>query len=113
MFRVLGLGLLVPTIAPGMPGGFAIATALGDSITAVLALAAFVTLRMGHRAGRTLAWLVTLVGLCDLVFAFVHANQTGAMAHLHAQYFVPVFAGPIMLLAHIQCLRTLLRTHRE
>jgi hypothetical protein len=113
MFRVLGLGLLQPTISPGMPHEFAIATALGDSITAVLAMAAFVTLRLGHRAGRKLAWLATVVGLCDLVFAFAHANHTGAMPHLHAQYFVPVFAGPIMLLAHLRCLRTLLRSHRQ
>ena len=112
MFRVLGLGLLVPTLSPGMPREFAISTAIGDSLTAVLALAAFIALRKGHAAGRSLAWVVTVVGLADLLFAFPHAIQTGAMPHLHAQYFVPAFCGPIMLLAHVMCLTTLLRTRR-
>ena len=31
LFRVLGVGLLVPNLAPGMPRSFALPTALGDS----------------------------------------------------------------------------------
>ena len=44
MFRVLGVGLLVPALSPGMPAEFAVPTAVADSLTALLAAAAFVAL---------------------------------------------------------------------
>jgi hypothetical protein len=110
MFRVLGLGLLVQNLSPGMPRGFALATAAGDSLTASLALLAFLGLRRGWRAARGLAWACTLVGVGDLLLAFPHAVHSGAIAHLGAQWYVPVFAGPLMVVAHVACLVTLLRT---
>jgi hypothetical protein len=112
MFRVLGLGLLVPNLSPGMPGEFAAATATGDSITAALAAIAFAGLRRGARGARHAAWACTLVGIADLLVAFPHAAQTGAIAHLAAQWYVPVLAGPIMVVSHVACLVTLVQTRR-
>ena len=43
----------------------------------------------------------------------VHAAATGAIDHLAAQWYVPVFAGPIMVVAHIACIVTLLQTKRD
>lgn len=110
MFRVLGLGLLVPNLSPGISPEFARATAIGDSITATLALLAFINLRRGSPIGRALAWACTIVGIGDLLIAFPHAAMTGASAHLAAQWYVPVFAGPIMVVSHVAGLVTLLRT---
>ena len=110
MFRVLGLGLLVPNLSPGISAEFARATAIGDSITAVLALLAFINLRRGAPVGRALAWASTVVGIGDLLIAFPHAAMTGASAHLAAQWYVPVFAGPVMMVSHVAGLMTLLRT---
>lgn len=110
MFRVLGLGLLVPNLAPGVSREFAAATALGDSLTATLALLAFAGLQRGWPRARSLAWSCTLVGLADLLIAFPHAAHTGAIAHLAAQWYVPVFAGPVMVVSHVACLATLLGT---
>src|SRR5687767_2158075 len=45
MFRILGLGLLVPNLSPGMPSDFAFPTAACDSATALLAALAFIGLR--------------------------------------------------------------------
>lgn len=108
MFRVLGLGLLVPNLAPGLSPTFARATALGDSLTAILALGAFLGLMEGWRSGRTLAWACTIVGMADLLVALPHAAHVGAAAHLTAQWYVPVLAVPLMLVAHGACLATLL-----
>ena len=36
MFRILGWGLLVPNLSPGMPTEFAVSTAAGDRIVAAL-----------------------------------------------------------------------------
>jgi hypothetical protein len=112
MFRVLGVGLLVPNLSPGMPRDFALATALGDSLTAGLALAAFVALRRGSRRGRSLAWALTAVGTLDLLAAFAHALHAGALPHLAAQWYVPVFAGPVMIVSHAACLAELLGGRR-
>jgi hypothetical protein len=109
MFRVLGAGLLVPNLSPGMPMEFAVATAIGDTLTASLAAAAFVGLQRGWRAGRGLAWACTVVGTLDLLVAFPHAAATGAISHMAAQWYVPVFAGPPMVVGHVACFVLLLR----
>lgn len=113
MFRVLGLGLLVPNLAPGISREFASATALGDSLTAGLALCAFVGLRRGWRNAVPLTWACTAVGIADLLIAFPHAASTGAISHLAAQWYVPVFAGPVMVVSHAVCLAALLRNRRD
>jgi hypothetical protein len=112
MFRVLGLGLLVPNLSPAMPSDFALATAAGDSLTASLALLAFLGLRRGWPRARTLAWACTVIGALDLLVAFPHAVHSGALSHLAAQWYVPVFAGPIMIVSHVACLAELLGAGR-
>src|SRR5258705_989785 len=62
MFRVLGLGLLVPNLSPGMPTDFAASTAVGDSLTALLAALTFTGLRREWASARGLAWACTIVG---------------------------------------------------
>lgn len=109
MFRVLGLGLLVPGLAPAMPRDFAIATALGDSLTASLALLGFLGLQRSWRSARGLTWACMLVGSFDLLIAFPHAVRTGAVAHLAAQWYVPVLAGPAMVASHVAGFVALLR----
>ena len=113
MFRVLGVGLLVPNRSPGMPAEFAVATAAGDSLTAVLAALAFTGLRRGWRRARALAWACTVVGTLDLLVAFPHAAASGAITHLAAQWYVPVFAGPVMVISHVACLALLVRGSRR
>jgi len=109
LFRVLGLGLLVPNLSPGMPAEFALSTAAGDSLTALLAALAFVGLRQGWSAARGLAWTCTIVGSLDLLIAFPHAAATGAITHLATQWYVPVFAGPVLVICHAACFILLLR----
>jgi hypothetical protein len=109
MFRVLGVGLLVPNLSPGMPAEFAVATAAGDSLTALLAALAFIGLRQGWPRARGLAWACTAVGSLDLLAAFPHAATTGAISHMAAQWYVPVFAGPPLVICHVACLILLVR----
>jgi hypothetical protein len=109
MFRILGLGLLVPNLSPGMPSEFAVSTAVGDALTALLAALAFIGLRQGWPAARGLAWACTVVGTLDLLIAFPHAAATGAIQHMAAQWYVPVFAGPILVICHVACFILLVR----
>ena len=109
MFRILGVGLLVPNLSPGMPPSFAITTAAADSLTAVLAAASFLALQRGWSAGRGLTWACTLVGSLDALIAFPHAASAGAISHLATQWYVPVFAGPPLAICHVACFILLTR----
>ena len=109
LFRVLGLGLLVPALAPGMPPGFALPTALGDAATALLALVALVALQRRHPRARALVWVFNLFGSADLLVAGVQAVRFGAAAHLEAQWYVPALGVPLMIVTHVQVFRVLLR----
>jgi hypothetical protein len=113
MFRVLGVGLLVPGLSPGMPAEFAVSTAAGDSLTAMLAALAFTGLRQGWRAARGLAWACTVIGSLDILVAFPHAAATGAISHLAAQWYVPVFAGPMLVICHVACFILLVQSRRS
>lgn len=109
MFRVLGLGLLVPNLAPGLPQSFAVPTALGDSLTALLALAAVVALRRRRQPARRLAWACNVVGIVDLAIALPHAAVIRAADQLTAQWYVPSLVVPLMIVCHGMAFRTLFR----
>lgn len=110
LLRVLGLGLLVPPLAPDMPASFALPTAIGDSATAVLALLALLALARRARGARALAWTCTAFGSADLLVAMIGAARAGAADHLAAQWFVPALGVPLMIVAHGMAFATLLRT---
>ena len=109
LFRVLGLGLLVPNLAPDMPPAFAVPTAIGDATTAVLALFAIVALRRRWPAARGLAWACNLVGAADLAIALPHAAHVQAAHFLFAQWYVPALGVPLMIVSHAMALRMLVR----
>jgi uncharacterized protein (DUF58 family) len=113
MFRVLGLGLLVQNLSPGMPMEFAASTAIGDSLTALLAALAFTGLRRGWSSGRGLAWACSIVGSLDILIAFPHAASTGAISHMAAQWYVPIFAGPPLVVCHVASFVLLIRGRRS
>jgi hypothetical protein len=108
LFRVLGLGLLVPNLAPDLPRAFALPTAVGDSLTACLALVAVVALRRRWRGARTAAWACNVVGALDLLIALPHAAAIGAARYLTAQWYVPALGVPLMIVSHVLAFRNLL-----
>ena len=113
MFRALGLGLLVPQLSPGLSDAFAIPTAAVDFFTAILALLAFVGLYRGWRLALPLTWACTTIGLGDSLIAFSIAPFIGVTDHLAAQWFVPAFVGPFMIVAHVACLAALLGSRTQ
>ncbi len=113
MFRALGLGLLVPQLSPGLSNTFAFPTAAVDFFTAILALLAFVGLYRGWRLALPQTWACTIIGLGDLLVAFSIAPFIGVTDHLAAQWFVPAFVGPFMIVAHVACLAALLGSRTQ
>ena len=109
LFRVLGVGLLVPNLSPGLPTHFALSTAIGDSVTAILALGSLVALRKRWSKAILLVWGFNVFGSCDLAIAFVQSIQVQAAQYLHAQWFVPAVGVPLMMVTHGMVFVTLVR----
>lgn len=108
LFRVLGVGLLVPNLSTDLPRSFALPTAIGDSLTAMLAMLAVVALRRRWSFGREAAWACTIVGAADLAIALPHAAAIGASQYLTAQWYVPTMVVPLMIVSHAMTFRILL-----
>jgi hypothetical protein len=112
LFRVLGIGLLVPNLSPEMPRSFGLPTAIGDSCTAVLALTSLIALRRRWQLGSSIAWTCNLVGAADLAIALPHAATIQAARFLGPQWYVPALGVPLMIVSHVMAFRVLLRHPR-
>jgi hypothetical protein len=48
-----------------------------------------------------------------LLIAFPHAASVGAIEHMAAQWYVPVFAGAPLVVCHVVCWILLIRGRRD
>jgi len=113
LFRVLGLGLLVDQLSPGLSRDFALSTAIGDFVTALLALASLLALHMRWRPAIPLVWTFNIFGTGDLLIALPGAARAEAALHMHAQWYVPAVGVPLMLVAHFMIFHTLITRRTE
>lgn len=106
-FRHLGMAFLVPGLtSETLPTGFANAAAYGDLISGMLAITAMVALRYRWRWAIPIAWVFSIFGVADLVFALSHA---GAIPHLGTAWLIPTFVVPGLLVTHWLVLARLIR----
>lgn len=107
-FRFAGLAFLVPGVVnAGLDPAWAIPAAFGDFTTAVLA---FITLlSVNNRGFRFLLWVFNILGLIDLLLAFVDGPRYGIVPFLGAAYFIVILYVPILLLTHLMVFRLLLK----
>jgi hypothetical protein len=110
-FRHLGMVFLVPTVVgPALPAAFAVPTAYGDLLAALLALLAIGALRMAWPLAIPLVWLFNVEGTLDLLNAFYqglrHDVQPGAA------YYIPTFVVPALLVTHAMIFAMLIRRAR-
>ena len=110
MFRHIGVTLLVPGVAAAeMPRDFAMSVAVGDSITALLALLSFVSLRKNRPYAITFVWLTNVVGLGDILHILWQGARLRPVEYLHAAWVVPTFLVPLMIVSHVMIFVTLIR----
>jgi hypothetical protein len=69
-----------------MPSGFAIPAAVGDYVAAILALIVIVALHSRSRWGIPAAWAFNIVGVVDLLDAFVQAGPGACILVGHASW---------------------------
>jgi hypothetical protein len=112
--RHLGLMFLVGgAVFPGMPPQFAWPAALGDLMTAALALLAIPATRRDFGSARGLLWVFTIFGTVDLIAAIVLANIFSAPLYMGAAYWIPAFWVPSLLVTHYLVFRILVEFKPE
>jgi len=110
MFRIVGLTLLAHNIAaPGLDPEFARGVAIGDALTAGIAITTFIALGRRGSLGLLLACATTLVGAVDIVRNLVMGTRVNAAEYLGTGWLVVAFAVPLMLVAHVGAARMLVR----
>jgi hypothetical protein len=99
--RHMGLMFLEPGATyPGIPPQFAYPAALGDFLTAILALVALLAVARDRPAARPLVWLFNIVGTLDLVTAITLATLYNAPASMGPAYWIPALWVPALLVTH-------------
>lgn len=113
--RTLGLTMLVPgVIDPDLPRSFAVPAAYGDLIAAVLALSSLAALRMGLRTALAVTWIFSLVGMGDLINAFIQGARVDVPSfELGAAWFIYTVLVPALLVTHGMVVARLVRHARE
>jgi hypothetical protein len=99
--RHLGLMFLSPgAVYAGIPPQFAYPAALGDLLTAVLALIAIPAVASRARSAKPLVWIFNIVGSLDLADAIVLAIAYDAAPFTGPAYWIPAFWVPALLVTH-------------
>ena len=110
-FRFIGVTLLVPgVVEPGLPDAFARPTAIGDTVTTLLAWVSLIALRAGWRLAIPAVWLFNLVGSVDLLLNLSRGIRLQVAHQLGAAWFGPAFIVPGMLVIHVLVFVFLLRS---
>lgn len=100
-FRHLGLMFLAPGATyAGIPPEFAWPAALGDFLTAILALIAIPLVIKGAKNGKFLVWIFNIIGSVDLLAAITLATIFDAAALMGPAYWIPAFWVPALLVTH-------------
>ncbi len=110
-FRFAGLSFLVPGVVhAGLNPAWAMPAAFGDFTAAILA---FITLLLlNHASFRLLLWIFNIVGLIDLLLAFIDGPRYGILPFLGAAYFIVILYVPLLLLTHFMVFKLLLKNRK-
>jgi hypothetical protein len=99
--RHLGLMFLAPGgHYPGIPSQFAYPAAIGDLVSAALALAAIPAVVGRTALARPLVLLFNVVGTLDLLNAIMLATVYDASGFMGPAYWIPAFWVPALLVTH-------------
>jgi len=107
-FRFAGLSFLIPGVVnAGLNPAWSQPAAFGDFAAAILA---FITLSLVNSASfRPLLWIFNILGIIDLLLAFVNGPRYNIVPFLGPGYFIVILFVPILLLTHLMVFKLLLK----
>lgn len=85
---------------PGLATQFAYPAAIGDLLTAVIALAAIPLVTRGSPMARPVVWFFNIFGTLDLLLAITLATLYAAPVSMGPSYWIPAFWVPLLLVTH-------------
>ena len=85
---------------PGLAAEFAYPAALGDLLTATIALVTIPIVLRGSTLAKPAVWFFNVVGTVDLLFAKVLAPIHNAPVAMGPAYWIPAFWVPLLLVTH-------------
>ena len=99
--RHLGLMFMSSgAVLNGMPSAFAIPAAIGDLITAILAVIALAAVRRQSSSKTALLWVFNVFGTLDLLYAVSMGTLHNIGPFMGASYWIPSFWVPMLLVTH-------------
>jgi hypothetical protein len=108
MFRTVGALALFPGVG-ATPAEWARPLAIGDGVTAALAMVAVLTLHASWRHAMKAAWVATAFGLVDLLHNAFNSVRLQVAPTLGPIAYVVAFGVPLMLVCHLLAIRALMR----
>lgn len=108
-FRFGGLSFLVPGVVhAGLNPAWALPAAFGDFAAAILAFIALSFINTPYF--KPLLWIFNILGLADLLLAFIDGPRYGIIPFLGASYYIVILYVPILLLTHFRVFKLLLKS---
>jgi len=113
-FRYLGLTFLLPDNAVGdLPDLFTYPVAIGDAISAILALAGFFLLQTNSKMSIPTLWFQNAFGLTDLSYALISSLVLGANDNGGgAIWWIISLWVPFLLVTHFLMINLLIKKER-
>src|SRR5439155_5760146 len=112
--RPLGLMFLTRGATyPSLPPPFAYPAALGDLLTAALALLALYLVSRNSTSARSLVWVFNIFGTIDLLVAITLATVYNAPSFMGPAYWIPAFWVPSLLVTHYVTFLILIRHWKD
>lgn len=94
---------------PGLPWQFAYPAALGDLLTAIIALVTIPIVLRRSSFAKPAVWVFNVLGTIDLLVAIVLATIYNAPVAMGPSYWIPAFWVPLLLVTHYITFVLLLR----
>ncbi|MBS1523112.1 MAG: hypothetical protein JST50_19075 [Bacteroidetes bacterium] len=108
-FRFAGLSFLIPGVVhAGLNPAWALPAAFGDFAAAILALIAL--LMINSASFRPFLWVFNILGLIDLIVAFIDGPRYNILPFLGAGYYIIILYVPLLLLTHLRVFKLLLKS---
>jgi hypothetical protein len=101
-FRYIGLMFLIPGVTTdALDVRFAVPAAYGDLLTAVLAFAGLIAIRLQRWISLTVVGAFNIVGFVDLINAVVRGIAFTPDGALGAAFWIPALIVPLLLVTHV------------
>jgi hypothetical protein len=112
--RHIGLMFVTTGVtSSAMPPQFAIPSAAGDFLAAVLAFTAAFLIQHKSKYAIPMTWIFSVVGIADFAMAVVLSRVYRAADFMGGSYWIPAFWVPMLIVGHIIVITVLRQMKRD